>query len=323
MKDLISVVIPNYNRSELLQKAILSVVNQKSELSFDRELIIVDDGSTDDSKEVINSYVKEYPKNIRAIFQNNQWVNKARNVWIDNISPNSTYFIELDNDDEISSDFFDVNLKKRQELKTRWIYDEVVFLISFCEDEGATLIWSKDILKGKKEIKFWYKDYLKQYFSVWEMISMDRSYIYLDNKDFRFDEKQLIWESILWSSIYKKYYEQGKYALIYDYIWRIFRLNHGIRTSRNISKKRFENSAVTNEKILEIIWLDLKKYWLMSVYNEFLFRIWVNYVLWWKKDKWLLYLSKSRFIKAKVVYLLALISPKLILWLFKIYTKND
>jgi hypothetical protein len=85
------------------------------------------------------------------------------------------------------------------------------------------------------------------------MVSMDRSYIYLDNKDFRFDEQQLIGESILWSSIYKKYYEQGKYAVIYDHIGRVFRLNHGVRTSRNVSKKRFENSAITNIKILSIL----------------------------------------------------------------------
>jgi glycosyltransferase involved in cell wall biosynthesis len=72
MKDLISVVIPNYNRSDLLQKAILSVVNQKSKIPFDWELIIVDDGSTDDSDKVINQYVQQYPDNIRAIFQKNQ-----------------------------------------------------------------------------------------------------------------------------------------------------------------------------------------------------------------------------------------------------------
>lgn len=323
MKDLISVVIPNYNRSDLLEKAILSVVNQKSEISFDWELIIVDDGSTDNSNQVINEYMQKYPDNIRAIFQKNQWVNKARNVWIDNISKNSMYFIELDNDDELSEDFFDFNLKKREEFKKRGIYDKVIFSTSFCKDENGVLIWNKNLLKGQKEIKFDYKDFLANYFNVWEMISMDRSYIYLDNKEFRFDEKQLIWESILWSSIYKKYYEQGKYAIISDYVWRIFRLNHWVRTSRNISKTRFENSAITNTKILQIIWNDLKKYWLKGIYDEFIFRIWVNHILWWKKEQWLSYLKQISNIKAKLVYLIALISSKIVLRLFKIYSRND
>jgi glycosyltransferase involved in cell wall biosynthesis len=43
----ISVVIPTYNRKELLEKAILSVINQKKDIPFERELIIVDDGGTD------------------------------------------------------------------------------------------------------------------------------------------------------------------------------------------------------------------------------------------------------------------------------------
>lgn len=323
MKDLISVVIPNYNRSYLLEKAIFSVVNQKSEIPFDWELIIVDDGSTDNSNQVIHKYLQKYPNNIRAIFQKNQWVNKARNVWIDNISKNSIYFIELDNDDELSEDFFDFNLKKREEFKKRGIYDKIIFSISFCKDENSRLIWNKNLLKGKKEIKFDYKDFLANYFNVWEMISMDRSYIYLDNKEFRFDEKQLIWESILWSSIYKKYYEQWKYAIISDYIGRIFRLNHWVRTSRNISKTRFENSAITNTKILQIVWNDLKKYWLKSIYDEFIFRIWVNHILWWKKKQWLSYLIQISNIKARFVYLLALISSKIVLRLFKIYSRND
>lgn len=49
MKDnpLISIITPTYNRKELLEKAILSVVHQKKDIPYQREMLITDDGSTD------------------------------------------------------------------------------------------------------------------------------------------------------------------------------------------------------------------------------------------------------------------------------------
>ena len=53
-----------------------------------------------------------------------------------------------------------------------------------------------------------YKDYLRTFFELREMMSMDKSSTYRDNPEFRFDEKQLIGEAILWVQIYKKMYQQ-------------------------------------------------------------------------------------------------------------------
>jgi hypothetical protein len=100
-----------------------------------------------------------------------------------------------------------------------------------------------------------------------------------------------------------------------------------VRTSRNVSKKRFENSAITNIKILSILWPDLKKNNLESVYAELLFRIGINYILSWTKKTWLMYLWQSlrtRFnIKYFVVFLLSLLSRAVVYKLFRLYTRND
>ena len=59
--NMISVIIPNYNNSKYLEKCIESVLNQKYK---DFELIIVDDGSTDNSIDIIKKYKKHKKYNI-------------------------------------------------------------------------------------------------------------------------------------------------------------------------------------------------------------------------------------------------------------------
>lgn len=71
-EDLVSVVIPNYNYAHYLREAIDSVLAQTySEI----EIIVVDDGSKDDSKEILTGYGDR----VRTIFQQNQGVSAARN----------------------------------------------------------------------------------------------------------------------------------------------------------------------------------------------------------------------------------------------------
>ena len=92
----ISVIIPTYNSEKYIEKAINSVFNQS--IGFENiELIIVDDNSTDSTREIIKKYEK-YP-NIKCIFQdeNSGTPSRGRNIGIDNA--NSEYVMFLDNDD--------------------------------------------------------------------------------------------------------------------------------------------------------------------------------------------------------------------------------
>lgn len=110
MKPLVSVVIPNYNRQQLIQRAIDSVLNQTYP---NLEIIIVDDNSTDESKEVINQYLKKH-KNIQAIFSPiNKGANYCRNIGIQNTK--GSYVAFLDSDDS----FVDSKIEKQMNfLKT-------------------------------------------------------------------------------------------------------------------------------------------------------------------------------------------------------------
>lgn len=86
----VSVIIPTYNRSKLLIAAVDSVLAQTYQ---DLEVIIVDDGSTDDTEQQI----RRYSDKVIYIKQRNAGVNVARNHAI-SIS-NSEYIALLDNDD--------------------------------------------------------------------------------------------------------------------------------------------------------------------------------------------------------------------------------
>lgn len=65
---LVSVIINNYNYGRFIRECIDSVLKQTY---ADWELIIVDDGSKDESREIIMEYVNQYPDRITAVFQPN------------------------------------------------------------------------------------------------------------------------------------------------------------------------------------------------------------------------------------------------------------
>lgn len=91
MAPLITVYLVNFNYSEYISKAIDSVLDQ----SFtDFELIIIDDGSTDNSVELISNYTD---KRITTIFQHNRGLNVTNNIALRRAR--GKYIIRLDADD--------------------------------------------------------------------------------------------------------------------------------------------------------------------------------------------------------------------------------
>jgi len=63
---LVSVVIPSYNRADTVSQTIESILNQQC--NFDFELIIGDDCSTDNAREVLMAYQTKYPEKIKLLF---------------------------------------------------------------------------------------------------------------------------------------------------------------------------------------------------------------------------------------------------------------
>lgn len=98
--DLVSVIIPCYNGARFLPEAIESVLNQ-THLQF--EIILVDDGSVDNSIEVVSRYPR-----IRCIIQTNQGVAAARNRGVR--ESQGSYLVFLNQDDRLLPNALEINL---------------------------------------------------------------------------------------------------------------------------------------------------------------------------------------------------------------------
>ena len=91
MSPLFSIIIPTYNRAKLLKVAIQSVIDQTYE---DWELIVVDDGSTDETKNIVKG-IKD--SRIKYVYQENKKLSAARNTGVKNSV--GKYICFLDDDD--------------------------------------------------------------------------------------------------------------------------------------------------------------------------------------------------------------------------------
>lgn len=91
-KPLITVYITNYNYGKYISQAIESVLNQSLQ---DFELLIIDDGSTDNSREIINDYAAKY--DLEVIFQQNKGLNITNNIALR--AARGKYIVRLDADD--------------------------------------------------------------------------------------------------------------------------------------------------------------------------------------------------------------------------------
>lgn len=72
----VSIIIPTYNRASFISESIISVLNQSFD---DLEIIIIDDGSIDNTSEIINKFSD---KRIKYFYQSNRGIGAARNEGI-------------------------------------------------------------------------------------------------------------------------------------------------------------------------------------------------------------------------------------------------
>ena len=169
----VSVIIPAYNAEKMIERTLKSLIDQTIFASL--EIIVVDDGSTDKTGEIIDRFAEEYG-NIRAFHQENKGVSAARNLGIgyangiyigfvdadDIVDPN--YYEKLfraarDNDADITATGFTVGRKRASFIENEYAYttrkldrDAAVkaFLIGTIDVHVFTKIYKKRCFKNLK-----------------------------------------------------------------------------------------------------------------------------------------------------------------------------
>ena len=95
----VSIIVPVYNVEKYLEKCLDSLVSQTFK---NYEIIVVNDGSTDNSQEIINKYKLKYPNLFKTYIKENGGLSDARNYGIEKAT--GDYIMFIDSDDYISKD---------------------------------------------------------------------------------------------------------------------------------------------------------------------------------------------------------------------------
>lgn len=151
----VSIIIPAYNQGKYISECLNSVINQTV---TDWECIVINDGSTDNTKKIILSYTKQYPK-IRMIDQPNKGLSAARNRGLGEAKGDYIQF--LDSDDAIKKN----KLKVQLDLLTQTSDLALSYTDYYCSSEDDLNIKSS---RSWLSPKFRSKNHLHDLISYWE-----------------------------------------------------------------------------------------------------------------------------------------------------------
>lgn len=138
----VSAIVPVYNTEKFLEKCIRSIMSQTLK---EIEIICINDGSTDNSLEILKKLQKE-DNRIIIIDKKNEGVSKARNIGIERARGEFLSFI--DSDDWIEKEYYEICYKEL--IRTN---SDIIITDFFSEKfNGTELVYKKDIV-GMENIK--------------------------------------------------------------------------------------------------------------------------------------------------------------------------
>jgi len=154
---LVSIIIPVYNAEKYLHRCLKSVINQSYK---NIEIVLVNDGSTDNSGEICDKYAKN-DKGIKVIHTGNCGPAAARNAGIENSKGEFIFF--LDSDDFIKNDALSLLIENYNQHKADIIVGDFNKIKEDKKsDSGHARFFSSSKLLTKQDIIDYTRCYLKQ-----------------------------------------------------------------------------------------------------------------------------------------------------------------
>ena len=233
IKPKISVIIPVYNVEDYIDETLTSLLNQT--MIDDIEVLMIDDGSTDNSRYIIEKYALDYD-NFHAIHKENGGQGVARNLGLELAKGEYIHFI--DSDDYIIPETYE----KLYDMVTRKDYDFVVFNANRftrynCKEEYLFKISFKNLNDIAE-----FNDISENPLFVWDTLIWNKLYKkeFLIKNDIKFPDKKIFFEDIIFSL--ETYIHANSFIYLNEflYYWRI-RSNLSSVTQQNRTMKNFKD----------------------------------------------------------------------------------
>lgn len=251
----ISVIIPAYNCEKTIPKTLKSILHQQQ---APMEIIIINDGSTDNTGEMCKKYSAKY-KNIKVIdLKKNKGVSNARNVGIKFAKGNYIHFVDAD--DTVEENIYSIVLK---ELKKNRV-ECIEFGSNFVIENGKKIIEKRHIEKdllctNKNNIADFlktltYKDKERVLNVIWNKIYSKKT---IDDNNIKFDMNINLGEDFLFNCDF--FSQMTSYSEIHDCLYNYFK-----NQVNNLTSKFREDVLVRRKKIY-FAWINLYKEY--SIYS--------------------------------------------------------
>lgn len=265
---MISVIVPIYNGKHTIEKCVNSLLLYDSNIL---EIILVDDGSTDDSWSVIEQYSLHY-NNVIGIRQKNKGLSDARNAGI--LCAHGEYITFVDSDDYLEPGIYQECITIINQLKP-----DIIHFNYYIDTKDG--VWSAPLNKLKRNTLL-DRGYIEQYVIpslinvddkadyfcqnfVWNKIYKKRI---IDEYAIRFEESRRMWEDRLYLVHFSKHMN-SMYSIPtcgYHYVIRETSLSH--RFDKDILKIVMENYRQYVELFGEKY--DLKQEYSVNYYTKLL-----------------------------------------------------
>ena len=264
----ITIFTPTYNRAYIINKLYESLVKQKIN---DFEWLIIDDGSTDNTKQLVKKMSNENKIDIKYIYKQNKGKYKAINDAVD-IAKGKLFMI-VDSDDYLTEDAI-VQIKKYYEqIKDKKNFIGVVGLRGNSKGNIYTGYFKEENKKNKYyNFEYIDADYIQYRYKY--KISGDRAEVCLTEKlrKYKFPEcnnEKYMGEAYIWNQIAEDGY---KFRYFNKVIYITEYLEDGLTFNlKKILKDNKENVIITNNQIAEIKRIPLRirikactKYYIMN-----------------------------------------------------------
>lgn len=255
MNEIISVIVPVYNTEPYLKRCIESVLNQ----TYGKfELILVDDGSTDKSGLICDSYV-ENDKRIKVIHKKNTGVSDSRNVGLLHVT--GKYFMFLDSDDSLERETLQKCYEKMelddadglvfgwQQIKNNYIVEQGIYETNVLTDMKQAVY---DILADRHIYGGGYPN------KLWRTESFKHSL----NEIPKFNNKLFYVEDMEW--VIRMFLKSKKIIVIRNVFYNYYLRDNSVSTSFRLNEKRLVGYHDTMKKILD----NLEKYDVLYVWFQ-------------------------------------------------------